>query len=75
MKTRNFLTILLASLIWLTPAQASPALTRGIYDDVLGAGWQDWSWTAVNLSASSPVHGGSHSIGVTFDAWERLIPA
>jgi len=52
---------------------ASPALTRLIYDDALTPGWQDWSWTQdYDLSATAPVHSGSHSIAVTFGAWEGL---
>ncbi len=48
------------------------ASSNMIYDDVLGAGWQDWSWAQVNLAATSPVHAGSHSIAVTFAAWQGL---
>lgn len=48
------------------------SLTENIYIDSLSAGWADWSWGAVNLSASSPVHGGSHSISVQLAAWQGL---
>ena len=64
--------LLLASMIWSAPGLASPDLARVIYDDALATGWQNWSWAVVNLSASSPTHSGSHSIAVTFDAWEGL---
>ena len=67
-----FLTLLLACVTWRTPALASPDLERVIYADVLATGWADWSWATVNLSASAPTHSGSHSIGVTFAAWEGL---
>ncbi len=48
--------------------QAAPSATLTIYDDTLINGWQDWSWDPItlNLSNSSPVHSGSHSIAVTF---------
>src|SRR5574341_1379997 len=52
---------------------ASPTLTRPIYDDALAQGWQDWSWAQDHdLAAPAPVHSGSHSIAVTFGAWEGL---
>jgi hypothetical protein len=66
------LVLLLTSLLWHIPGLASPDLTRVIYADALAAGWQNWSWATVSLSATSPVHNGSHSIAVTFDAWEGL---
>ncbi len=66
------LTFLLACVTWRTPALASPDLERVIYADALATGWEDWSWATVNLSASAPTHSGSHSIGVTFAAWEGL---
>jgi hypothetical protein len=53
-------------------AAASPELTKIIYDDALGAGWDNWSWAQVDLAVSSPVHGGTHSIGVTFGGWQGL---
>jgi hypothetical protein len=48
------------------------ALTHDIYVDALGAGWDNWSWATVNLADTSPVHGGSHSIAVTFGGWQGL---
>ncbi len=51
-----------------TPS-ARPALSSlTVYADALGTGWQDWSWDPItrNLSTSSPVHTGSHSIAVTY---------
>ncbi|MHB8636695.1 MAG: glycoside hydrolase family 44 protein [Fimbriimonadaceae bacterium] len=38
---------------------------QGVYSDELDNGWQNWSWASVNLSNSSPVHGGAYSISVT----------
>ena len=73
----KLLSVLLASLFLLLPGfnriYASPALTRIIYDDALASGWQDWSWAQhYDLAATAPVHSGSHSIAVTFGAWEGL---
>jgi hypothetical protein len=52
------------------PVQAAP---QAIYDDALAAGWVDWSWASVNLSATAPVHSGSRSIAVTYTAgWQGL---
>jgi hypothetical protein len=45
-----------------------------IYADALSAGWADWSWnTTVSMTNTSPVHDGSHSLSVRFDAgWAGL---
>ncbi len=48
------------------------AYENPIYSDALESGWSNWSWANVDLSASSPVHDGSHSIAVNFGAWEGL---
>jgi hypothetical protein len=73
----KLLSMVLASLFSLFPGFngvfALPALTRLVYDDALAPGWQDWSWVQdYNLAAAAPVHNGSHSIAVTFGAWEGL---
>ena len=39
-----------------------------IYADSLGAGWQDWSWCARDLSSTELVHSGSRSVKVTYAA-------
>jgi hypothetical protein len=39
-----------------------------IYGDSLGAGWQDWSWSARDLASTDVVHSGSHSVKVTYTA-------
>jgi chitinase len=40
-----------------------------VYDDVLRAGWDDWSWdVTVNLAATSPVYQGTKSIAATYTA-------
>jgi hypothetical protein len=65
------LATLLAALSLSLPAQAAP---QTIYADALAAGWANWSWGAtVNLAATTPVHGGSHSIAVTYTGgWQGL---
>jgi len=78
MKTnkRIHLLLLLSILPWFTKGYASfspsQALSKTIYDDALGSGWEDWSWAQVDLAATAPVHTGSHSIAVTFSAWQGL---
>ena len=71
----NFLMILVffLNLIPVNSKQSADLLlSKIIYDDVLGTGWENWSWATVNLSASNPVHNGNHSISVTFGAWQGL---
>ncbi len=64
------LVTLLLLLTLAPPARATPQV---IYDDTLAAGWANWSWAAVNLAATAPVHTGSHSIAVTYTAgWQGL---
>jgi hypothetical protein len=49
--------------------------TQSIYADSLAPGWQDWSWGGVtrDFARSSPVHGGTASIAVTYTgAWSGL---
>jgi hypothetical protein len=45
-----------------------------IYGDGTGSGWFNWSWsTTVNMAATSPVHGGTRSMAVTYGAaWAGL---
>jgi glycerophosphoryl diester phosphodiesterase/uncharacterized protein YegL len=47
-----------------------PASANAIFADVLGTGWEDWSWGATqrNFANSTPVQAGSNSIRVKFDA-------
>ncbi|MDX9832536.1 MAG: fibronectin type III domain-containing protein [Anaerolineae bacterium] len=54
----------------LSPAPAAAA--QDIYTDALAVGWSDWSWATVDLQAAAPVHSGSRSIAVTYDAWQGL---
>jgi hypothetical protein len=40
-----------------------------IYIDSLAAGWEDWSWSStINYSNTSPVHSGTDSISVQYNA-------
>jgi hypothetical protein len=60
--------LILVRLSW--PVQAA---SQAIYDDALAAGWADWSWASVDLGASAPVHGGNHSVAVTYTGgWQGL---
>ena len=75
MKRKTVLTLLLCGSLlgWtFSQAQGQPAIVIGIYGDGLAAGWENWSWAVVNLTAAAPVHSGSHSIAVTFSAWTGL---
>ncbi len=60
---------LLALLLPLGSARATP---QDIYADALAAGWQNYSWTSVNLQTAAPVHSGSYSISVDYTAWGGL---
>jgi hypothetical protein len=66
------------SVTWLsgpTAVQSLPQAPHTIYDDALANSWQDWSWAPItrNLNNSTPIHGGSHSIAVTFSGgWGGL---
>lgn len=64
-----FIILLLFVLIFSPTAEAAPQV---IFDDALAAGWANWSWATVNLGAATPVHGGSSSISVSYNAWEGL---
>src|ERR1051325_1960788 len=48
-----------------------------IYTDSLQNNWQPWGWaSAINYSATSPVHSGADSIGVTINStpsnWDAI---
>ena len=45
-----------------------------IYADSLASGWADWSWdTTVSFANSAPLHGGTNSLAVRFNAaWAGL---
>lgn len=72
---RTIVSILLLTLVLVLivqPSQPAQAAPQDIYTDVLAAGWQNYSWATVDLSASSPVHTGTASIAVTYGAWQGL---
>ncbi len=52
--------------------EARALASQIIYDDHLAQGWENWSWASIDLGATTPVHSGTASIAVTFDAWEGL---
>jgi hypothetical protein len=54
--------------------QGRPQATFSIYADALDSGWANWSWdAAINLNNTTPTHGGTHSIAVTYTAaWGAL---
>lgn len=71
--------VLMASSTLVAPAvrgasPRAPLASAVIYGDALGSGWADWSWdTTVDVNNATPVHGGSQSMAVTFDAaWAGL---
>jgi chitinase len=43
-----------------------------LFDDALGAGWEDWSWATHSLNATRPVYAGSRSVSATFGPWKGL---
>ena len=62
--------MLVVSIIGFIPrVNLAHAADLPIYGDALASGWADWSWnTTVQVTTTSPVHTGSHSISVGFDA-------
>jgi hypothetical protein len=69
------LVVLLALTTGFAPGNTTAvAADMVIYDDNLGAGWQNWSWsTTVDFAATSPVYGGARSLAVTYTAgWAGL---
>jgi hypothetical protein len=56
------------------PAPRAPKADIPIYTDALDAEWQDWSWNiTADYGNSSPVHGGTASLAVTFtQGWDGL---
>lgn len=45
---------------------------QNIYTDSLQNGWENWSWAAVNLNNTNPVHSGQASISVNSAAWQAF---
>jgi hypothetical protein len=64
-------------LITIVGGLARPGILRAqsdetVYADALANGWQNWSWTTVNLSNTQPVQAGGDSIGVSATAYQAL---
>jgi len=60
---------------WMLVGQATYAAAPvTLYDENLGAGWGNWSWdTTINVAATTPVHSGSKSLSVKYNAaWAGL---
>lgn len=56
--------------------QSSSPSTVMIYDDALGNGWSDWSWSAtIDLAGTSPVKVGSYAVNATLGGWGAFSPA
>lgn len=51
---------------------SAAAQDQDIYTDALQNNWQNWSWAAINLTSTSPVHSGNRSAAVTAGAWEAI---
>ena len=74
---RQHLLLVLLLGLWLPGISALPPFqpataAQDIYTDTLAPGWSNWSWATVDLQATAPVHSGSHSIAVTYGAWQGL---
>ena len=55
---------------WVLPRSAAAQSNVVVYDDSLGAGWNDWSWNCTrDFNNPSPKYAGSKSIAVTYSAW------
>lgn len=51
---------------------ASAQVNLVVYGDQLSNGFQDWSWGSRNLTNTSPVHSGSHSISANLGYWQAV---
>lgn len=57
------------------PEPSEPPVPEKItlFDEGLGLGWQDWSWSCEkNFECASPVYSGSKSLALTMDSWGAL---
>jgi len=71
---RSTLPCLASVLAAVALALALPAAAQDmvVYDDDLGAGWQDWGWCTRDFANGAPVHAGTASVAATWGAWEGL---
>jgi alpha-N-arabinofuranosidase len=68
---RFILCFVLLFLLCLLSQDARAQADQIIYGDSLGAGWQDWSWSARDFNSADYIHGGSKSVKVTYTgAWQ-----
>jgi hypothetical protein len=67
-----FYLLLVFTAVVVAPAVSVQAQALTIYQDALGANWQNYSWAAVDLQAGPPVNSGNHSIAVTYSGWDGL---
>ncbi len=64
--------LLVGTLIGITVVKVFAQVNQTVYTDSLQNSWANWSWATVNLANTSPVHGGSSSIGVSSTNWQAL---
>lgn len=67
-------TLCLTAYLWLTGVSPVRA-DEPIYPDALAPSWQDWSYNQIqrNFAVTTPVHGGSKAIAVTYGGgWSGL---
>lgn len=72
---RRQLRIVVTLAVFMAPSGATVAATdAAVYTDALAAGWDNWSWnTTLNFTTTAPVHAGSKSLSVTYNAgWAGL---
>lgn len=66
---RKFEVLLMIFICLTACGKTSNAADLTIYAEALAGGWADWSWdTTRDFVNTSPVHGGAHSLAVTFNA-------
>ncbi|HKS42695.1 MAG TPA: hypothetical protein VJX74_18935, partial [Blastocatellia bacterium] len=71
MGRKFLLCFVLLSLLCVLSEDARAQADQVIYSDSLGAGWQDWSWSARDFNSTDYVHSGSKSVKVTYTgAWQ-----
>jgi peptidoglycan/xylan/chitin deacetylase (PgdA/CDA1 family) len=54
------------------PPPPPPTQPFTLYADVLGSGFNDWSWAVHNMDQRSIVHAGTSAISVELDQWSAL---
>jgi hypothetical protein len=59
----------LGAIVYAAQSNAQQAV---VFEDALGAGFQNWSWATVNLAAIAPVHSGNRAIQFEPDNFQGL---